>query len=40
MAAVNRPRAKPEDKVCLHCHKSLAAHAITVIIISHLIGPD
>ena len=31
--AVNQPspRAKPEDKVCLRCHKSLATRAITVI---------
>ena len=31
--AVNKlsPRAKPEDKVCLRCHKSLATRAITVI---------
>ena len=31
--AVNEPspRAKPKDKVCLHCHKSLAIRAITVI---------
>ena len=31
--AVNEPspRAKPEDKVCLRCHKSLATRAITVI---------
>ena len=40
--AVNEPspRAKPKDKVCLRCHKSLATRVITVIIISHLIGPD
>ena len=31
--AVNEPspRAQPEDKVCLRCHKSLATRAITVI---------
>ena len=31
--AVNEPspRAEPEDKVCLRCHKSLATRAITVI---------
>ena len=31
--AVNQPspRAKPEDKVCLRCHKSLATRAITII---------
>ena len=31
--AVNEPspRAKPEDKVGLRCHKSLATRAITVI---------
>ena len=31
--AVNEPspRAKPQDKVCLRCHKSLATRAITVI---------
>ena len=26
------------NKVCLRCHKSLATRAITIIIISHLIG--
>ena len=38
--AVNQPspRAQPEDKVCLRCHKSLATRAITIIYISHLIG--
>ena len=25
------PRAQPEDKVCLRCHKSLATRAITII---------
>ena len=25
------PRAEPEDKVCLRCHKSLATRVITVI---------
>ena len=36
--AVNEPspRAKPEDKVCLRCHKSLATRAITII----YPGPD
>ena len=31
--AVNEPspRAEPEDKVCLRCHKSLATRVITVI---------
>ena len=31
--AVNQPspRAQPEDKVCLRCHKSLATRAITII---------
>ena len=31
--AVNElsPRAKPEDKVCLRCHKSMATRAVTVI---------
>ena len=39
--AVNEPspRAKPEDKVYLRCHKSLATRAITIIY-PHLIGPD
>ena len=39
--AVNEPspRAKPGDKVCLHYHKSLATHAITIICLEHLIGP-
>ena len=38
--AVNEPspRAKPEDKVCLRCHKSLAPCYNCYI--SHLIGPD
>ena len=25
------PRVQPEDKVCLHCYKSLATRAISVI---------
>ena len=31
--AVNEPspRAQPENKVCLRCHKSLATRAITVM---------
>ena len=31
--AVNEPspRAQPEDKVCLRCHKSLATRALTII---------
>ena len=30
--------ARGRDKVGLRCHKSMATRAITVIIISHLIG--
>ena len=31
--AVNEPspRAKSKDEICLHCHKSLATHVLTVI---------
>ena len=29
------PRVQPEDKVCLHCHKSQAAVPYYVIHISH-----
>ena len=41
--AVSEPslRVKPEDKVCLHCHKSLATRAITVIYLTsefHILG--
>ena len=37
--AVNEPspRAQPEDKVCLRCHKSLATRAITVIYPTRLV---